>query len=121
MDCQYNQRLEVAKLTSIGVEFSILDSIDHTLPRKTYSFDTRPTVLQLGTILRVKSSMQAGHLTALQPLSLATSCSHPCLLLLALAFALALALACLGTHLVWHSLHKLAELGLSTTHNSSGN
>jgi hypothetical protein len=55
---RHDRRLEVAESTPIGVKSSIVDSIGHTLPRKTYSSDTRPTVLRdpVGQVKRPRRS-----------------------------------------------------------------
>jgi hypothetical protein len=54
-----SQGPEEAESTRIGVGFSIFDSMGHALFRKTYSYDTGPTILRLGTTSRGKSSARA--------------------------------------------------------------
>jgi hypothetical protein len=50
---RHNRRVEVPKLASIAVEFSIVNSTGYGLPRKTDNSDIRPTELRLGTVLQV--------------------------------------------------------------------
>jgi hypothetical protein len=101
---RHDRRLEVAKSTPIGVGFSVIDSIGHALSRKTYSDDTGPIVLRLGTISRDNSSARPGHLTASR---LASSLS---LIPSGLAPSLALALARLGAHSAHHGSCDLVKL-----------
>jgi hypothetical protein len=94
--------------------FLEVDSFGHAIPRKTYNFDIRSMVLQLRTVLRVKSSARTGHLTASR---LSSSLS---LILSGLPPLRALAFARLGARLAPHASRDSVDLRQSPTHDSSG-